>query len=53
LFLLKVVKCSEVKQIYCPQYEGLSIKTMQLEAAKYPEVAYYLPDAKELPKVPR
>ena len=34
-------------------YEGLSVKTMQLEAAKYPEVAYYLPDAKELAKVPR
>ena len=27
VFLL-VVKCSEVKQIYCPQYEGLSIKPM-------------------------
>ena len=42
-----------MKQIYCPQYEGLSIKTMQQEAVKYPQVAYYLPDAKELPKVPR
>ena len=26
---------------------------MQHEALKYPEVAYYLPDAKELAKVPR
>ena len=26
---------------------------MQVEAVKYPEVAYYLPEAKELPKVPR
>jgi len=26
---------------------------MQVEAVKYPQVAYYLPDAKELHKVPR
>ena len=26
---------------------------MQVEAVKYPQVAYYLPEAKELPKVPR
>ena len=47
------MKCDAVKQIYVPQYEGLSVATMQHQALKYPEVADYLPDAKELPKVPR
>jgi hypothetical protein len=42
-----------MKNIYAPQYEGLTIETMQQEAIKYPQVAYYLPDAKDLPKVPR
>ncbi len=39
--------------IYCPQYEGINIKTMLQESAKYPQVAYYLPEAKELDKLPR
>ena len=53
LFKCLVVKCDNVRHIACPQFEGLTVKTMQEEAVKYPEVAFYLPEAKELPRVPR
>ena len=51
--LLADIKCDDIKVIFCPQYEGLSIKAMLQESAKYPQIAYYLPEAKELDKLPR
>ncbi len=48
-----VVSCDAIRHIYVPQYEGLSVKTMQEEANRHAQVAVYLPDPKELPKVPR
>ena len=48
-----VVKCDDIRYIYCPQYEGLTVDTMKHESLKYQQVALYLPCDKELPKVPR
>ena len=30
------IKCDDIRVIFCPQYEGISIKAMLQEAAKYP-----------------
>ena len=47
------MKCDNFKYIYCPQYEGISIKSMMEEAVGCPELMAYLPDGKEIPQLPR
>ena len=34
-------------------YEGLSIEAIMKESANHPVVARYLPDAKDIPRLPR
>ena len=47
------MKCDGFKYIYCPQYEGISVKGMMQEAVNCPELSAYLPDSKEIPQLPR
>ena len=49
----KKVKCDQVKIIFIPQYDKLTIETILDQAAFHPEVKDYLPDARDLPKLPR
>ena len=45
----KFIKCDAVKNIYVPQYEGLSVERMMQEASQSPDLMHYLPDSKRLP----
>lgn len=47
------LKCDSFKYIYCPQYEGISVKAMMENAVGCPELMAYLPDGKEIPQLPR
>jgi len=47
------VKCSAVKHLYAPLYESLSIAAILNETKKNPPVMRYLPDDKDLPRLPR
>ena len=47
------VKCKDVQYLYCPQYEGLSIDALVKEATMSAAVTQYLPDAKDMPRLPR
>ena len=49
----KKVKCDQVKIIFIPQYDKLTIETILDQAAFHPEVKDYLPDERDLPKLPR
>ena len=40
-------------EIYCPQYENISVKGMLEEAKQDPDLMNYLPDAKEIHLLPR
>ena len=40
-------------EIYCPQYENISVKGMLQEAKHDPDLMNYLPDAKEIHLLPR
>ena len=42
-----------VKQVHVPSYENLSLKVVYAFFEKYPEVLNFLPDGKELLKVPK
>ena len=43
----------EVRYISIPQYEGLAIKDIANFVRPHGEVALYLPDEKEIPKLPK
>jgi hypothetical protein len=40
-------------EIYCPQYENISVNGMLQEAKQDPDLMSYLPDEKELHLLPR
>ena len=40
-------------EIYCPQYENISVNGMLQEAKQDPDLMHYLPDEKELHLLPR
>ena len=42
-----------VKQVHVPSYENLSLKVVYAFFEKFPEVLNFLPDGKELLKVPK
>ena len=49
----KFLHCDKVQYLSVPQYEGLGVKQFLSEAAKYPQVAAYLPDQDDWRKLPR
>ena len=48
-----VVKCSNVKYMFCPQYDGLSLADILNQAKQYPITFEYLPEEAELKRLPR
>ena len=58
LYILHIVlhlgiSCDDIKVIYCPQYENISVKNMMQEASKDPNIMQYLPDEQEIHLLPR
>ena len=51
--LKKHIKSSQIKYLYIPQYDGCSVRAILEQAAHYPEVEQYLPEAQERPQLPR
>ena len=49
----KFVPCNDVRYLFMPQYDNCSIKAVLEQAANYPEVEHFLPDAKEHHYLPR
>ena len=50
----KKIQSTDVKKIFIPQYEGLTIETMLANAKNFPQVMRCLPnDEKEIRKLPR
>ena len=49
----KYVRYDDVRYLYLPQYYNCSIKAILEQAAHYPQVEPYLPDAKERHYLPR
>ena len=47
------IKCDDVKFLACPQYEGLAVHDILEEAGKDERVLKYLPDERDMHKVPR
>ena len=47
------IKCDKVKIFFVPQYEGLSIETILGLRVWHPEVNAYLPDDRDIHKLPR
>ena len=49
----KRVLGKDVRHIAIPQYEGLTIEKIAEFVAPYHTIHHYLPDEKEIPKVPK
>ena len=49
----KAIKTSEVKYLYAPQYDSLSISKLLDFAAAYQAIEDYLPEARDIPMLPR
>ncbi len=49
----KFIHCDNVKYLFIPMYDNCGIRTILEQAAHYPEVERYLPDAKEHHYLPR
>ena len=49
----KAIKTTDMKYLYVPQYESLSVQKILDFARTYPEIFEYLPDAKDVPALPR
>ena len=47
------VKCEDVRYLYAPQYENLSIEKVLAAAKKNPAIEDYLPEDRDMHKVPR
>ena len=47
------IKKGQHQEIYCPQYEGISVKGMLEMVKNYPAIMQYLPDEKEIHLLPR
>ena len=53
LFLFIVIKSSDVQVLFAPLYKGLSIEAFLAEAKKYPGTMDYLPDPRDMHRIPR
>ena len=51
--LLIDIKAHSIKTLHAPLYKGLSIEGFLLEGAKDPRVMDYLPDERDMPRMPR
>ena len=49
----KYIRCDDIKTLACPQYNGLNIDAMLQEAFKTPDVKDYLPEERDITKLPR
>ena len=49
----KFITCDDIRTLACPQYEGLSIESILEEATQDKRVKTYLPDERDMHKVPR
>ena len=47
------VKVDAVKTLHVPQYKNMSLEKILEFAATKPQIEHYLPDAPDLPKVPK
>ena len=47
------IPLDSVKQVHVPSYENLSLKVVYAFFEKFPDVLAFLPDGKELLKVPK
>ena len=48
-----VIKCKKLKYVFVPQYEGLGIRDIAAFISDHPESHIYLPDEKELRRLPK
>ena len=48
-----VIKSNEMKHIFIPYYEGLSVECLLEECFLYPEVKKYLPDGPDIARITR
>ena len=48
-----VIKCDQVKVMFVPQYESLSLERILNQARKWQIVWDYLPDERDLHRLPR
>lgn len=49
----KYIKCDQVKYMFVPQYESLSIERILEKAQQWLEVWNYLPDERDIHRLPR
>ena len=49
----RYVRSDQIKTIFVPQYENLTLKHIDEFARQYPDIALYLPDAPDMPKTPK
>ena len=49
----RAIKTNDVRHLYAPQYDTLSISKILAFAADYPAVQEYLPEARDIPTLPR
>ena len=47
------IKCNQVKVMFCPQYESLSIERILERAREWKAIWNYLPDDRDLHRLPR
>ena len=48
-----VIKSDQVRHLHVPQYETLTVALLYAEMVKIPEVLTFLPDPKEVKKLPK
>ena len=49
----EVIRCDEVRYLFCPQYENLHIEDILAHLKKFDGGNEYLPDDRDIPKLPR
>ena len=53
MICITAVRCDDVKVIYVPYYDTLTIELISAEALKFPEIAPYWPHERDLPRINR
>ena len=53
LICLLAIKCDDVKVIYVPQYENLTVEIILTHARKFKELEPYWPDDRDIPRIGR
>ena len=48
-----MIKCNELKMIFVPYYPNLTIEKFLSLLVRYPEVREFLPEDRDIPKLPR